>query len=89
MGAYTDDKKKLINRLNRIEGQVRGIKRMIDEDVYCDDIINQINSTRSALNGLSKVILKKHMSCCVATKLKNDNPEIIDEFIKTIEKLTK
>lgn len=89
MGAYTDDKKKLINRLNRIEGQVRGIKRMIDEDIYCDDIINQINSTRSALNGLSKVILKKHMACCVTTKLKNDDPDIIDEFIKTIEKLTK
>ncbi|GLI58070.1 hypothetical protein PM10SUCC1_35840 [Propionigenium maris DSM 9537] len=87
--SYSQDKKKLINRLNRIEGQIRGIKKLIENDTYCDDILNQINSSKSALNGVSKIILKKHLGSCVANKIKNDDPEIIDEFIKTIEKIIK
>lgn len=87
--SYSQDKKKLINRLNRIEGQIRGIKKLIENDTYCDDVLNQINSSKSALNGVSKIILKKHLGSCVANKIKNDDPEIIDEFIKTIEKIIK
>lgn len=87
--SYEKEKKNLINRLNRIEGQIRGIKRLIENDTYCDDIINQVNSSKSALNGVSKIILKKHMESCVAQKLKNDDPEIINEFIKTIERILK
>ncbi len=87
--SYEKEKRNLISRLNRIEGQIRGIKKLIENDTYCDDVINQINSSRSALNGVSKTILKKHMESCVAEKLKNDDPEIISEFIKTVERILK
>ncbi len=87
--SYEKEKKNLISRLNRIEGQIRGIKKLIENDTYCDDILNQINSSKSALNGVSKIILKKHLGSCVASKIKNNDPEIIDEFIKTIEKIIK
>lgn len=74
-------------RLNRVEGQVRGIKSMIERDVYCDEIINQIFAARSALEAVSKLLLKSHIQGCVVEKIKNGDSEIIDELLVTISKM--
>jgi DNA-binding FrmR family transcriptional regulator len=80
-------KKELTSRLNRIEGQIRGITRMISEDIYCDDVLNQISSVNSALNGVKKLLLEAHLKSCVAEQLQNGQVEVIDELLKTIEKM--
>ncbi|CEO89852.1 metal-sensitive transcriptional regulator [Syntrophaceticus schinkii] len=79
--------KQLVARLNRIEGQVRGIKRMIEEDAYCDDVLNQISSIQSALNGVAKLLLEKHMKSCVKDQLLDGDEQVIDEVLKTIFKM--
>jgi len=81
--------RELVNRMNRIEGQVRGIKGMIERHVYCDDILNQIASAQSALHGAAKLLLEKHMKSCVVEQLKAGDEEVIDEVVKTIFKLIK
>ena len=82
-------KKDLVSRLNRIEGQVRGITRMVQEDVYCDDVLNQINSVVAALNGVRKVLLEAHLKSCVAEKLSAGNLEVIDELMVTMSRMLK
>ncbi len=77
----------LVSRMNRIEGQVRGIKGMIERHVYCDDILNQISSAQSALHGVSKLLLEKHMKSCIAEQLQAGDEQVIDEVLKTIFKL--
>lgn len=77
----------LTGRLNRIEGQIRGIKRMVEEGVYCDDVLNQIASAQSALYGVAKLLLEKHMKSCIKEQLKAGDDEVIDELTKTIFKL--
>ncbi|WP_372712528.1 metal-sensitive transcriptional regulator [Ilyobacter sp.] len=86
---HEKQKKNLISRLNKIEGQIRGIKRLIESDTYCDDVLNQISSSKAALNGVSKLILERHIETCVSEKLKSNDPTIINEFIKTIERILK
>jgi DNA-binding FrmR family transcriptional regulator len=81
--------RELVNRMNRIEGQVRGIKGMIERHVYCDDILNQIASAQSALYGVAKLLLEKHMKSCVMEQLQAGDEEVIDEVVKTIFKLIK
>jgi CsoR family transcriptional regulator, copper-sensing transcriptional repressor len=76
-------------RLNKIEGQVRGIKKMIEEDIYCDEVLNQLSSVKSALNGLSKVLLERHINTCVIEKIKNDDTEVVKELLNTINKILK
>lgn len=76
--------KELTNRMNRIEGQLRGIKGMIERNVYCDDILNQIASAQSALDGVSKLLLEKHMKSCVKEQLQAGDNEVVDEVLKTI-----
>lgn len=84
------DKKKLVVRMNRIEGQLRGIKRMIEDEEYCDDILNQISSAKAALDGVSKVILENHLRKCVVSGIKNnDENKVIDELIYTLGKMMK
>ena len=80
-------KKNLTNRLNRIEGQIRGIKRMVDEDVYCDDIITQLSATQSALNSVATILLDGHLKGCVKGRLEEGDEEILDELVITISKL--
>lgn len=82
-------KSSLTSRLNRIEGQIRGISRMIGEDVYCDDILNQISSINSALNGVSKILLDEHIKSCVSDKLTQGDTEVVPELIKTIGRMMK
>jgi len=77
----------LSNRLNRIEGQIRGIKRMIEEGVYCDDVLNQIASAQSALNGVAKLLLEKHIKSCIKGRLKAGDDEVAGELTKTIARL--
>ncbi len=82
-------KKNLITRLNRVEGQIRGIRGMIEKDVYCDDIITQLSATQSALNSVAKLLLEGHMKTCVAERIQDGDLEVLDEVIVTIQKLMK
>jgi DNA-binding FrmR family transcriptional regulator len=82
-------KKSLITRLNRVEGQIRGIKGMIEKDSYCDDVLNQIAAATAALNGISKLVLENHIRTCVVDKIKDDEDEIVENFITTINKMLK
>ena len=77
----------LLNRLNRIEGQVRGVKRMIEEDAYCTDIIVQVSAINAALNSFNKVLLSNHIRTCVADDIRSGNDETIDELVHTLQKL--
>jgi DNA-binding FrmR family transcriptional regulator len=81
--------RELVSRMNRIEGQIRGIKGMIERHVYCDDILNQIASAQSALSGVSKLLLEKHMKSCVKEQLLAGEDQVIDEVLVTISKLLK
>lgn len=80
-------KTNLIHRLNRIEGQIRGIKGMVERDVYCDDIITQLSATQSALNSVAKVLLDGHLKGCVKNRLAEGDDEVLDELLTTITKL--
>ena len=62
---------------------------MIEEDIYCDDVLNQISSIKAALNGLSKALLERHINTCVVDKIKNDDTEVLDELLSTINKMLK
>lgn len=84
--SHHDEKtiKELTNRMNRIEGQIRGIKGMIERRVYCDDILNQIASAQAALNGVSKLLLEKHMKSCIREQLQAGDDQVVDEVLNTI-----
>lgn len=82
-------KNSLISRLNRIEGQVRGIKGMVEKDVYCDDVLNQIASVQSALNGVGKLLLENHMKSCVIERIQEGDTQVLTELMITINKLMK
>jgi len=81
--------KDLINRLNRIEGQIRGIKRMVDEDVYCPDILVQVAAVNAALNSFNKVLLGNHIKTCVMQDIKAGKEETVEELLVTLQKLMK
>lgn len=81
--------KSILNRLNRIEGQIRGIKNMIEKNTYCDDIINQIEASRSALHSVQIILLESHIKNCVVDQLKHGDTDVVEEVLKTIRKLTK
>lgn len=89
--SHHSDKVKanLTTRLNRIEGQIRGIKGMIEKDAYCDDVLNQIAAIQSALNGVGKLLLEGHMKSCVIERIQDGDHEVIDELLKTMTKLMK
>ena len=86
-----DDKeyKDLMNRLKRIEGQVRGVENMLENDSYCIDILMQVSAITSALNSFNKVLLSNHIKTCVADNIKSGNEEVVDELVKTMQKLMK
>lgn len=77
----------LLTRLSRIEGQVRGIKGMIEKDCYCDDVLQQLSAVQSALNAVGKMVLRNHIHGCVAEKLREGDTEIIDELVATIGRM--
>ena len=82
-----DEKKYLKTRLNTIEGQVRGVSKMIDEDKYCSDILIQLLAINKSIKSISNDILKGHLSTCVVEDIKNDKLEIIDEVMELIGRL--
>lgn len=82
-------KEQLAVRLNRIEGQIRGIKGMVDKDLYCDDVLNQISAVQSALSSVSKLVLKNHINGCLVSKIRDGETDIVDELLITIGKLYK
>jgi DNA-binding FrmR family transcriptional regulator len=82
----SEEVKALINRLNRIEGQVRGMKNMLENDEYCVDILNQISASQAALGSLASILLEEHIRTCVAEGIKNGDTEIISELTNTIKK---
>lgn len=84
-----EEYKKLINRLNRIEGQIRGIKGMVENNAYCPDILIQVSAVNAALNAFNKELLSNHIRTCVASDIKNGKEETIDELVCTLQKLMK
>lgn len=81
--------KSLIHRLNRIEGQIRGIRGMVEKDVYCADILVQVAAANSALNAFSRELLSQHVRTCVADDLRAGSDEKLDELLKLLPKLMK
>ncbi len=81
--------KKLIHRLNRIEGQVRGVKTMVEEERYCVDILNQVAAIQSALNAFNRELLTNHIKTCVVDDIKEGDEQVVDELCDTIRKLMK
>ncbi|MCI1209403.1 MAG: metal-sensing transcriptional repressor [Treponema sp.] len=85
----SEEKKALITRLNRIEGQIRGIRTMIEDDVYCVDVLTQVSAAQSALSGFSRVMLDRHIRTCVADGVKNGDDAVLDELLDTIRRFMK
>ena len=81
--------KDLITRLNRIEGQIRGVKNMVEEERYCVDILNQVSAVQAALNGFNKELLANHIRSCVVEDIQNGKEDVVDELCETIKKLMK
>ena len=84
-----EEKKALLNRLNRIEGQIRGLKNMVNDDNYCTDIIMQVSAASAALNSFNKLLLSNHIRSCVANDLKNGSEESLENLLETLKKLMK
>ncbi len=84
-----EEYKALINRLSRIEGQVRGIRKMVETDAYCVDILTQVSAIQAALNGFNRELLSNHIRTCVMDDIRNGNDEIVDELVQTLQKLMK
>ena len=81
--------KDMINRLSRIEGQIRGIKGMVEKEVYCTDILVQVAAVNAALNSFNRVLLANHIKTCVTQDILNGKVETVDELVNTLKKLMK
>jgi DNA-binding FrmR family transcriptional regulator len=79
----------LIRRLNRIEGQVRGVRGMVEDDRYCVDILTQVSAISAALNAFSRELLSNHIKTCVVNDIRNGNDTVVDELCATLQKLMK
>ena len=83
------EEKDLLNRLNRIEGQIRGIKSMVEDERYCVDILTQVSAVQAALNSFNKVLLSSHIKSCVVEQILDGNLAAVDELCMTIQKVMK
>lgn len=88
-GRSDKERKDLMNRLSRIEGQIRGIKGMVEKDCYCPDIITQVAAANAALNSFNKVLLAEHIRTCVADGIRNGEDDKVDELVAMLQKLMK
>lgn len=84
-----EERKKLIHRLNRIEGQIRGIRGMVEKDAYCTDILMQSAAVNAAVNAFNRELLASHIRGCVARDIRDGKDEVIDELVTTLQKLMK
>ncbi len=84
-----EERRRLIHRLNRMEGQIRGIRGMIEKDAYCTDILMQANAVNAALNAFNRELLAEHIRSCVAEDIREGRDEVIDELVETLRKLMK
>ena len=84
-----EEYRSLINRLLRIEGQIRGIRKMVEQDAYCTDILMQVSAANAALNSFNRQLLSDHIRTCVAEDIKNGKEETIDELVLTLQRLMK
>lgn len=84
-----EEYKDLIHRLNRIEGQIRGIKGMVEQNAYCTDIITQVSAATAALNSFNKVLLSNHIKTCVTQDIRDGKEETVEELLTTLQKLMK
>ena len=81
--------KEMLNRLNRVEGQIRGIKKMVENDAYCIDILTQVAAANAALNSFNKILLANHIKTCVVDDIKSGKEDTIEELTAMIQKLMK
>ena len=84
-----NERRDLMNRLKRIEGQVRGLQRMLDEDAYCPEILTQASAVHSALNSFCRLLLANHIRTCVSEDIRAGREETVDELMDTLQKLMK
>lgn len=84
-----DEKKIISNRISRIEGQLKGIRRMVQEDAYCNDVLVQLSAVEHSVKSLANYILENHLYCCVSRDLENGKLEVIDELISLFKKFNK
>ena len=84
-----EERKALINRLNQIEGQVKGIRGMVEKNAYCTDILTQVAAVTAALNAFNRELLAEHIKTCVASDIRSGKDETVDELIATLQKLMK
>lgn len=83
------EQRNLITRLNRIEGQIRGIRGMVERDAYCTDVLTQVAAASAALNSFTKVLLASHIKTCVANDIREGKDETVDELVATLQRLMK
>ncbi len=84
-----DEKKDLVTRLSRIEGQVRGVKGMVEDNRYCVDIVMQVSAIQAALNSFNKELLARHIRTCVSDDIREGNEEAVDELCELLKKMMK
>jgi len=84
-----EEVRKLMNRLSRMEGQIRGIRNMLENDAYCNDILIQSAAVTAAMNAFNRELIASHLRTCVARDLREGNEEVIDELVVTLQKLMK
>ena len=87
--GYSPQKENYAKRLRRIEGQVRGVRGMVERSAYCTDILTQVSAIQSALNAFSRELLANHIRTCVVDGIRSDDTDIVDELVRTVEKLMK
>ncbi len=84
-----EELKSLTSRLNRISGQINGIKKMLEEDAYCTDILNQVSAAQGAFNAFSRELLANHIKTCVVHDIRNGDEKVVDDLLATLQKLMK
>ncbi|MBE6997368.1 MAG: metal-sensing transcriptional repressor [Ruminococcaceae bacterium] len=82
-----EQKKKLLNRLSRLEGQVRGVRKMIENDAYCNDVLIQTAAISAAVNAFSREVLRSHLHSCVIRDIREGKDEVADELMETLERM--
>ena len=83
------ERKALTNRLSRIEGQIRGLSKMVDSDSYCTDILTQVSAAQAALNAFSRELLASHIKTCVVSDIRSGDDSVVDDLIKTLQNFMK